>query len=160
MGQLSLFGDLSRPDKQSDIELVKKSNSKKKKAPTVKGGSITSKIKIIRENVENALGKYKDRYICIQDMNTLRKYVDVCLKDDRIALDTETTGLNVFRDKIVGICLKSKSNKGAYIPINHVSYNIADNTFTRIDTQLTEEQIKPELIRLAENIKEVDMFNL
>ena len=159
MGQLSLFGDLTRPDKQSDIELVKKSNSKKKKAPTVKSGSISSKIKTIRDNVEHALGKYKDKYICIMDMYTLRKYVDTCISDGRIALDTETTGLNVYRDKIVGISLDSKSNKSAYIPLNHVLYNIADNSFTRDERQLTVEQVIPEIKRLAENIKEVDMFN-
>lgn len=159
MEQVSLFDDIDRPTKQSDKEIAKKSNSKSKKVtPVVKGGGILSKIKLIRDNVENALGKYKDRYICIQDMETLRKYVDTCLADGRIALDTETTGLNVFKDKIVGICLKSKSNKGAYIPINHVSYDIATDTFTRIDTQLTEEQILPELKRLA-TVKEVDMFN-
>ena len=79
MEQVSLFDDIDRPTKQSDKEIAKKSNSKSKKVtPVVKGGGILSKIKLIRDNVENALGKYKDRYICIQDMETLRKYVDTC----------------------------------------------------------------------------------
>ena len=161
MSQLGLFGDcdLSRPDKSADNAIAKKSKqTAKKKTPAVKSGSISSKIQLIRENVENALGKYKDKYICITDINILHEYIDVCLADGRISLDTETTGLNVYRDKIVGISLSSKSNKCAYIPINHVSYNMLDNSFTRIPEQLTEEQIKPELERLAE-VKEVDMFN-
>ena len=61
MEQLSLFGDLSRPDKQADIELTKKSKTKQKKAPTVRGGSISSKINKVREFVEKHLGKYKDQ---------------------------------------------------------------------------------------------------
>ena len=141
--QVSLFDDNSRSNKKTDLEIAKslQEKPKKKNTPVVKGGSILSKIAIIRDNVEQALGKYKHRYICIQDIDTLHKYVDTCLVDGRISLDTETTGLNVYRDKIVGISLNSKSNKPAYIPINHVSYNVLDDTFIRIDSQLTEEHI-------------------
>ena len=64
MEQISLFGDLSRPDKSADIELAKKSNSKKK-TPTVRSGSISSKINMVREFVEKHLGKYKDQYTTI-----------------------------------------------------------------------------------------------
>lgn len=159
MEQVSLFDDLSRPSKSDDIAVVKKSSKKSKKnTPTITSGSLSSKIKFIRDFVEQYLGKYRDRYICIRDMETLRDYVDTCLLDDRIALDTETTGLVVMRDKIVGISLTSKNNKPAYIPINHVIYNIAEDTYSLVENQLTIEQIRPELERLA-NVAEVDMFN-
>lgn len=159
MSEFSLFDDLSRPSKADDKALVTKSKAKSKKMPvTIRGNGLSDKIRLIRQFVEEHLGKYKDKYICIQDMDLLHDYVDVCLRDGRISLDTETTGLNVFRDKIVGISLDSKSNKSAYIPINHVSYNMLDNTFTRIDTQLTEEQVRKELERLAK-VQECDMFN-
>ena len=159
MEQISLFDDLSRPSKSDDIAIVKKSNTKSKKVtPTNKSGSLSSKIKFIRDFVEQYLGKYRERYICIRDTETLRDYVDTCIVDGRISLDTETTGLNVFKDKIVGISLTSKNNKPAYIPINHVIYNIADNSFSLAENQLTIEQIRPELERLAK-VSEVDMFN-
>lgn len=159
MSQLSLFDDISRPGKEVAVAIAKKSKAKQKTAPAiVKGSGLLDKINFIRKFVEEHLGKYKDNYICIQDIDILRKYVDTCLADGRIALDTETTGLNVFRDKIVGISLDSKSNKSAYIPINHVSYNSIENTFSRIESQLTIEEVLPELKRLAE-IKECDMFN-
>lgn len=159
MEQVSLFDDLSRTSKSEDIAIVKKSKAKSKKnTPTTKSGSLSSKLKLVRDEVEQKLGKYRDRYICIMDLETLHKYIDVCLEDGRISLDTETTGLNVFKDKIVGISLNSENNKPAYIPLNHVSYDIYTNTFTRIATQLTIEQVAPELQRLA-NVKEVDMFN-
>ena len=160
MNQISLFDDLTRPSKSDDIAQVKKSKDKKsgKKTPTQKGGSLSSKIKFIRDFVEQYLGKYREKYLCIRDIETLHNYVDTCLKDGRISLDTETMGLNVFKDKIVGISLFSKSNKPAYIPINHVIYNVADNTTTLAENQLTIEQIRPELSRLID-ISEVDMFN-
>ena len=157
--QVTLFEDNTRPTRADDKQIASKAKKRLKNTPIVSDGSISSKIKIIRENVEKALGKYKDKYICIMDMDTLREYVDTCLKDGRISLDTETTGLNVYRNKIVGISLDSKSNKSAYIPLNHVIYNIIDNSFTRDERQLTVEQVIPEMKRLAENIKEVDMFN-
>ena len=160
MNQISLFDDLTRPSKSDDIAQVKKSKDKKsgKKTPTQKSGSLSSKIKFIRDFVEQYLGKYREKYLCIRDIETLHNYVDTCLKDGRISLDTETMGLNVFKDKIVGISLFSKSNKPAYIPINHVIYNVADNTTTLAENQLTIEQIRPELSRLID-ISEVDMFN-
>jgi len=38
---------------------------------------------------------------------------------DRIAFDTETTGLNPMTDKIVGISIAANDTHGAYIPIRH-----------------------------------------
>lgn len=151
--QQSLFGDISRPSKQDTLAIAKKSKSHKKAPTTVKGGGLLSKIEFIRKFVEEHLGKYKDEYLCIRDMETLHKYVDTCVVDGRLALDTETTGLNIFKDKLVGISLHSKHNKAAYIPINHVSYV----TMERLDNQLTVEQIRPEFERMLQ--LDCDMFN-
>lgn len=151
--QQSLFGDISRPTKQSDKAIAKKSKSSKKAPATTKGSGLLAKIEFIRKFVEEHLGKYKDQYICIRDVDTLHKYVDTCIKDGRLALDTETTGLHIYKDHLVGISLNSENNKPAYIPINHVSYI----TFEKIDNQLTVEQIRPELERMLE--LDCDMFN-
>ena len=151
--QQSLFGDISRPSKQDDTAIAKKSKSSKKAPTTVKGGGLLAKIEFIRKFVEKHLGKYKDDYLCIRDMETLHSYVDTCIVDGRLALDTETTGLNLYKDKLVGISLCSKNNKPAYIPVNHVSYV----DLQRLDNQLTEEQIRPEFERMLK--LDCDMFN-
>lgn len=41
----------------------------------------------------------------------------------KIAIDTETTGLNPMTDKIVGICIAADDEHGAYIPIRHHTSN-------------------------------------
>ena len=40
---------------------------------------------------------------------------------DKIAFDTETTGLNQISDKIVGLSLAYDESHGAYIPIRHIT---------------------------------------
>ncbi len=53
---------------------------------------------------------------------------------DKIAIDTETTGLNYLTAKIVGISLATNDSHGAYIPIRH---------FTNSDDLFAENKIAP-----------------
>ena len=50
---------------------------------------------------------------------------------DKIAFDTETTGLNQISDKIVGISLAYDDKNGAYIPIRHITKS---NDLFEVDT--------------------------
>ena len=154
MAQLSLFGDLSRPDKQSDIELTKKSNSKKKNAPTVRGGSMSSKIKLVRDFVEKHLGKHKDLYTTITTEMQLEFYIKACVEVQCVSIDTETTGLDPMIDKIVGICLYYPGGSPAYIPLRHKSYITGE----LLDNQLPVEVVA-EYFKLLIGIKELEMFN-
>ena len=153
MSQTSLFDDLSRPDKASDIAIANKINTKSKKAPvTVKGNGLLAKIELVRKFVEEHLGKYRDEYLTITDEETLYRYVRDC--DYEVALDTETTGLDPLTDKIVGVCLYSPHNKGAYIPLRHRSI---------ITQELLPNQLKPEvvtkLLKPLETFQKDIMFN-
>ena len=145
-----------RTTKQDDLALAKKSNATKKSTPTVKGGgSIISRIQAIQAMVETKLGKYRDRYILIQDEESLIKYLDKCIENGIIALDTETTGLDPLLDDIVGICIYTPDEKGAYIPINHISYI----TQERVDNQLHVEFLREQFTRLYEHDIDSIMFN-
>lgn len=53
----------------------------------------------------------------IQTIDELEKFLSTV--KDKIAIDTETTGLNYLDAKIVGISLASDSKHGVYIPIRH-----------------------------------------
>lgn len=155
MEQISLFDNLSRPTKQSDKEIAKKSNSKAKKvAPTINGGGISSKIEYAREIVEKTLGKYKDNYVTITTEMQLEFYIKACLEAQCVAIDTETTGLDPMLDKIVGVCLYYPNGNPAYIPLRHKSYITGEY----LDNQLAPELVAKYLEKLV-GIKECEMFN-
>ena len=65
--------------------------------------------------------KYKDKYICITDADELKQYIDKCIENKRVAIDTETTGLDIFNDQVVGFSLYTAGLKACYVPIGHLS---------------------------------------
>ena len=82
---------------------------------------------------------------------------------DKIAFDTETTGLNQMNDKIVGLSLAYDDTNGAYIPIRHITQSRdLFNEDTLASNQLSIESVYKKLwpiftnkkiIKLAHNLK-------
>ena len=141
----------------NDLMLAKKVNNASIKAPiTVKGsGGLMAKMETAIALVEKHLGKYRDEYILIQDEDSLIRYIDKSIENGVIAIDTETTGLDVMLDGIAGICVYTPVMKGAYIPINHISYM----TQNKISDQLPAEFIIEQFDRLIEAKPDIIMFN-
>ena len=82
------------------------------------------KIKGLDDIIEQARKmseKYGDRYICITDADELKQYIDKCIENKRVAIDTETTGLDIFNDQIVGFSLYTAGMKACYVPLKHLS---------------------------------------
>ena len=153
---MALFDIPSRPGREFDNSIAKKSNVNKKAPTTVKGGGgLMTKISIITANVEKNLGHLRDKYDIIYNEAQLETFINACINVGEVAIDTETTGLNPILDKCVGIGMYTPGHKGIYIPINHISYI----TGVRIDEQMTEGQIKPLFQKLADANIEIDMFN-
>lgn len=152
---MALFDIPSRAS--NDLMLAKKVNSASVKAPiTVKGsGGLMTKMETAIALVEKHLGKYRDEYILIQDEQTLIKYIDKSIENGVIAIDTETTGLDVLLDDIAGPCIYTPGMKGAYIPINHISYM----TQNKIEGQLPAWFVVEQFNRLIEAKPDIIMFN-
>lgn len=146
---MALFDTFSRSSKDLDKALIEKTKTKQTKTKSKQNG-LLDRISNIRKIVMENLGQYRDDYIVLTCNDDIRRYVDKIIKDDICAIDTETTGLNIFHDKIVGISLYSKSNKPAYIPINHVSIVY----FTKLENQADEDFLKTQFQRMInKNVK-------
>lgn len=141
--------------RNTDKSIARKTRNKKKSTTTIKSGGLLQQISNIKAMVEKNLGKYKKDYIIISDIDSLTRYIDKCIENNVISIDTETTGLDPIQDKIVGICIYTPDLKPAYIPINHISYV----TGVKAEGQLDVKDCKQEFDRIAEHNIDVIMFN-
>ena len=151
---MALFNVPKRAGKSQDKAVAGKAKTRVSAPKTVKNG-LLGQISQITATVEKYLGKYKDDYEIITTKERLKEYIDVCIANDIISIDTETTGLDPILDNIVGLCLYTPNEKAAYVPINHTSYV----TGVRVDNQLTESEVASVLQDIATMETYVVMFN-
>ena len=146
-----------RNSKALDKKIASKSNINLPTANiSVKSGNgLLGRINEIKAVVERNLGQYKDKYIVIREEDVLHDYIDTAIKNNIIAIDTETDGLDPLQNHIAGICIYTPGQKAAYIPIGHISYV----TNMPVTNQLPKEVVAEEFIRLFNSGIDVDMFN-
>lgn len=153
---MPLFDIPKRAGISQDKAIAVKAKSRPKKTPTsVKGGGLTGQLQTAIQKVDEHLGKYADDYQLIQDIDTLHQYLAVCRDQHYISIDTETDGLNPFQNKIAGICISTRGQKGSYIPINHINYLTGE----KIPNQIEPSEIIREFEWLLEVRPDIDMFN-
>lgn len=140
--------------RESDKKITSKT-AKKSKTIIKAGNSLLEKITSMTAFVNQKLGIYKDKYLCIRSEDELETYIDSCIDKGICSIDTETTGLNPMLDDIVGFSLYTPNQKAVYIPINHVDYI----TNEKLSNQLSKEFCKEQLNRLKDNNVKLIMFN-
>lgn len=92
------------------------------------------------------MGVYKDDTLVLTTELELASYIDECIKNKIIVVDTETNNsLDPLTCKLMGLCLYTPGQKNIYVPVNHTDLN--DNKLTN---QVTEEQIRIQLQRAME----------
>ena len=132
----------------ADIEKIAQ-KSTAQKAPTrnasAKNKSLLSNISNISKEVQEI---FKDSPAkCIHSPEELHKYIDLCIENKIAAIDTETTGLDRYQDKIVGVSLFTPNYYPIYIPIKHI-HVLSEELY---EGQLTYEEVKEELQRFVDN---------
>lgn len=153
---MALFEIPKRAGKSQDKSLASKSKSNRIAAPKVRAGNdILSIINHIKAVVEQSLGQYKDKYMVIRDPGVLTNYIDACIKNKYISIDTETDGLDPLRNNLAGICIYTRGQKGSYIPLNHISYITGTRASGQLDISFVLEQFE----RLLQIKPDIDMFN-
>lgn len=76
---------------------------------------------VLSQDVSDKPALDRSRYACITDEAALRDIAHKLSKADRIAIDTETNGLDDMQCALVGISLAWGENEAAYIPISHLA---------------------------------------
>ena len=61
------------------------------------------------------------RYETVRTMAGLESWMERIRKRGRVAIDTETTGLDEMRVDLVGVCLAVEPGQAAYVPLTHTS---------------------------------------
>lgn len=139
---------------KKDMNLAKKSKqAKTSNTITIKGGgSLMDKIQSIVTLVNSKFANKKDTFLLLRKEEEFAEYMDKCIENGVISIDTETTGLDPIENHIVGMCIYTPGMKAAYVPVAHVSYI----TQAPIDSQLSKEFIKEQLQRLVDaNVKTI-----
>ena len=135
---MQLF-EIQRTTKAQDSDIVSKSRKKSTVVPvSTTGSKMQNTISIVNQK----LGKYKDEYIALRTEEEVSNYIDSCIKQGIAAIDTETTGLNVWKLDIGGICIYTYGQKAAYIPINHKSHITGNRYTNQCDVSFIREQLE------------------
>ena len=130
---------LKKIKKPKVVEVITEKNFNSKRF------SIEDKLDFIKNKVDSILGHYKDNTVVIKTKEELHNYVDESIKNNIIAIDTETNNsLDPLTCKLMGGCIYTPGQKNAYIPINHIDYKTGE----RLNWQLTEQDVKEEFDRL------------
>lgn len=147
----SLWGEEFTIKETPVKKVIKKVNSPKDSSNVIKKVSkasslpVTDRLEAIKDLVYKTLGRYAKNTQVIRTREELHNYIDLAIKNDIIAIDTETNNsLEPITCKLMGPCIYTPGGKNIYIPINHVH----PITLERLPNQLTEKDIKEEFSRL------------
>lgn len=112
------------------------------KGKSTGGKSIIERINAITLIVNKHLGKYIDLYECVRDEESLKKYIDKCIYNCVVAIDTETSGGSPISCTIAGFSLHTPGQKAVYVPINHISYITMERLENQIDIEFARLQFQ------------------
>lgn len=96
---------------------------------------------VIHELVKSGRLHAEGEVETIRTPERLKEYMDHCKQSGEYVLDVETTGLNIYNDILVGICLYTPGETSAYVPFNHT-----DLQNVRVADQMSEEQVRDIMI--------------
>lgn len=144
----NLFQNLKLTPQQNrqlrDYEILQTQKLEKKQSKPQKSALLIDRIEAIIKYVNERLGHLQDEFIIIDNKKDLQEYLNC----QTIAIDTETTGLDPIRDRLVGVCLYTKGKKPAYVPVSHIDYV----TREKLPNQISIEDLADCLKKLKANV--------
>lgn len=104
-------------------------------------------LEVISELVKSGRLHAEGEYEIIRTPERLKEFMETYVKGyGEYVLDVETTGLDIYRDILVGICLYNPDLPSAYVPFNHT--NLQNK---RVEGQMTEEECKAVMLPYLAN---------
>ncbi|MEE8575697.1 MAG: DNA polymerase I, partial [candidate division Zixibacteria bacterium] len=92
-------------------------------------------------------------YKCIASITELKELVDDLSARGEVAVDTETTSLNPFDAKLVGVSLSAETGKAVYIPLGHSAAESANLPFDKAMVLIKSLLENPKVQKFGQNIK-------
>lgn len=71
----------------------------------------------LKAEVSSSQGKVEHNYVVIENMDEFKDLIEGIKRNDSLAIDTETTGLNFMTDRLLGISFSWKEYTGVYLPL-------------------------------------------
>lgn len=125
MSQRMLFGNMKSKNSKNADKLLLKNSAPKQAASTnyISGDKFKDAIIRAKSLSTRILGDVLPKLELVTNEEEFNAYIGRVAKSTlkEVAIDTETTGLLPYKDKVVGICLYTPGEKGIYVPINHIS---------------------------------------
>lgn len=118
----------------------------------------------MQRDVEEGLPDIRDnQYTLIDDLKTLKAWIDEAFDTGYLAIDTETTNLTPAMAKLVGISISPSIGRAAYIPLGHAPEEVdllgeAAEELKQIPLEECLQALKPLLedkavLKIGQNIK-------
>jgi DNA polymerase I-like protein with 3'-5' exonuclease and polymerase domains len=98
-------------------------------------------LEVINELIKSGRLYAEGEIEVIRTPERLLSFMEKAKENGEYIIDVETTGLDVFNDILVGICLFTEGEPSAYVPFNHT-----DLENKRVEGQMTEEECKQVMI--------------
>lgn len=96
---------------------------------------------VIKELVVSGRLKAEGEVEVIRTPERLKEFMERAKRNGEYIIDVETTGLDIFNDILVGICLYTDGEPSAYVPFNHT-----DLENKRVEGQMTEAECKAVMV--------------
>ena len=97
-------------------------------------------------------------YEAIRTPEALDRWIEVLTGAELVSLDTETTGLDSMKARLVGISFALEPFRGAYLPLKHVGPDASVSEAGQLDLGATLAKLKPWLendakLKVGQNLK-------
>ncbi|MEZ5933724.1 MAG: DNA polymerase I [Alphaproteobacteria bacterium] len=90
-------------------------------------------------------GKKDGAYVTITELAVLDEWLERAKAKGVLAVDTETTSLDVMKAELVGVCLAVEEGEGAYVPIKHID-DFGQLVAGQLDRAAVIEKLRPYLV--------------